>query len=105
MARASGAPPFGAWGPWVALPRAVLGVLVALLKGTMRVSVQELQQLHAAFDADVESVWSFESSVDKRSAEGGTSRSSVLHQIAKLKEWLATSATPHAASVPTAAAP
>jgi argininosuccinate lyase len=34
-------------------------------------------------------VWDFEQSVERRDAEGGTSRRAVLTQIAQLCEWLA----------------
>eukprot|EP00941_MAST-03F_sp_MAST-3F-sp1_P003040 g3040.t1 len=53
-----------------------------------QLKLQQLQQLHSAFEEDVTEVWKFESSVEARSAIGGTSRSSVLEQIAKLKKWL-----------------
>lgn len=50
----------------------------------------DLQNLHPAFAEDVHDVWSFEESVDRRDAEGGTSRRAVLAQIAQLRQWLAT---------------
>jgi argininosuccinate lyase len=52
-------------------------------------TVADLQGLHPAFDEDVIQVWDFEQSVERRDAEGGTSRRAVLTQIAQLCEWLA----------------
>lgn len=49
----------------------------------------DLQALHPVFEDDVHNVWSFEESVDRRDAEGGTSRRAVLAQIAQLRQWLA----------------
>lgn len=50
----------------------------------------QLRTLHPAFGDDVAGVWSFEASVEARSAEGGTARAAVLAQAAKLKAWIAT---------------
>jgi argininosuccinate lyase len=52
-------------------------------------TVAELQGLHPAFEEDVTQVWDFEQSVERRDAEGGTSRRAVLAQIAQLRTWLA----------------
>jgi argininosuccinate lyase len=52
-------------------------------------SLADLQKLHKAFAADVEEVWSFEQSVERRDVAGGTSRRAVLAQIAHLRSWLA----------------
>ena len=52
-------------------------------------TVVDLQGLHPAFEQDVTQVWDFEQSVERRDAEGGTSRRAVLAQIAQLREWLA----------------
>ncbi|GBG28213.1 Argininosuccinate lyase [Hondaea fermentalgiana] len=52
------------------------------------VTLEELKTLHSAFEEDVEKVWSFESSVESRDAQGSTSRRSVLQQTAAMKEWL-----------------
>jgi len=38
----------------------------------------DLAPLHPSFAEDVEQVWSFEESVERRSAAGGTSRTAVL---------------------------
>jgi argininosuccinate lyase len=51
-------------------------------------TLTELQTLHTSFEADVESVWSFENSVESRDAEGSTSRRSVLEQVEKMKGWM-----------------
>ncbi|MFN3980993.1 MAG: argininosuccinate lyase [Caldilinea sp.] len=51
--------------------------------------LSDLQKLHRAFDEDVSAVWSFDLSVERRDVEGGTSRRSVLAQIAHLRAWLA----------------
>ena len=55
-------------------------------------TLAELRTLHPAFEADVARVWEFEESVERRDAEGGTSRRAVLAQIEQLRAWLA--ATP-----------
>jgi argininosuccinate lyase len=52
-------------------------------------AVADLQGLHPAFEEDVVHVWDFEQSVERRDAEGGTSRRAVLAQIAQLRTWLA----------------
>ncbi|KAI7872384.1 argininosuccinate lyase [Spinellus fusiger] len=54
-----------------------------------QLSVEDLKTLHVSFEEDVASVWSFEASVEKRNAPGGTARSSVQAQIGQLKAWLA----------------
>lgn len=54
-----------------------------------QLSVADLQGLHPAFGEDVTAVWDFTVSVDRRDAEGGTSRRAVLAQVAQLREWLA----------------
>ena len=51
--------------------------------------LSDLQKLHRAFDEDVSAVWSFDLSVERRDVEGGTSRRSVLAQLAHLRAWLA----------------
>mmetsp|Transcript_13780 Transcript_13780/g.16129 ORF Transcript_13780/g.16129 Transcript_13780/m.16129 type:complete len:155 (+) Transcript_13780:85-549(+) len=53
------------------------------------VTLDELKSLHPAFEDDVEAVWSFESSVESRNAEGSTSKRAVLEAVDKLKIWLA----------------
>ena len=51
--------------------------------------VADLQALHPAFGDDVRTVWDFDTSVERRDAEGGTSRRAILAQIAQLRVWLA----------------
>ncbi len=51
-------------------------------------ALEDLQTLHDAFEDDVAQVWSFESSVEARDAEGGTSRRAVQAQIERLRTWL-----------------
>lgn len=51
-------------------------------------ALEDLRSLHPAFGADVCATWDFEQSVERRDAEGGTSRRAVLAQIACLREWL-----------------
>lgn len=52
-------------------------------------SLADLQSLHPAFTADVELVWDFERSTERRDAEGGSSRRAVEEQLQLLQEWLA----------------
>lgn len=52
-------------------------------------SLEDLLTLHHAFTEDVAGIWSFESSVEARDVEGGTSRRAVQAQIERLREWLA----------------
>ena len=48
-------------------------------------NLNDFKGLHPSFEEDIKNVWSFESSIDKRSAAGGTSRQTVLEQIKILK--------------------
>ncbi|KAI9320728.1 argininosuccinate lyase [Dichotomocladium elegans] len=52
-------------------------------------SVEDLKTLHPSFAADVAKVWSYETSIDNRTAIGGTSKVAVTEQIKKLQAWLA----------------
>ena len=52
-------------------------------------TVEDLQTLHRAFEADVAEVWNFDSSVERRDVDGGTSRRAVGVQIERLRSWLA----------------
>ena len=52
------------------------------------IPLQKLKELHSAFESDVDQVWDFTSSVEKRMSLGGTSQSNVLLQIQQLKEWI-----------------
>ncbi|KAI8815080.1 argininosuccinate lyase [Cladochytrium replicatum] len=66
-------------------------VRLAEEKGTSlgKLTVADLRTLHSAFEEDVNEVWDFGRSVEKRDAVGGTSKSAVLAQIEQLKKWLA----------------
>ena len=64
-------------------------VRVAEAKGCTiaEVPLDELKALNAAFDTDIKDVWSFETSVERRCSTGGTAKSSVLKQLAEIKEY------------------
>ena len=51
-------------------------------------TLKELKQLHVAFEADVQKVWDYEGSINRRDSVGGTSLGSVNEQISQLKQWL-----------------
>ncbi|KAJ4007216.1 argininosuccinate lyase [Fusarium irregulare] len=51
--------------------------------------LSDLKQISPQFEADITNVFDFERSVEKRSAYGGTSRSSVLEQIFAIEVYLA----------------
>uniref|UniRef100_UPI00358FF77A argininosuccinate lyase isoform X2 n=1 Tax=Myxine glutinosa TaxID=7769 RepID=UPI00358FF77A len=53
-----------------------------------QMSLEALRHVSPLFDQDVLAVWNFEHSVEQYKAAGGTSRSSVLQQITKLRQWL-----------------
>lgn len=50
--------------------------------------LEDLAPLHPKFEADVTSVWNFETSVERRNAPGGTSLQTVVKQIEDIKQWL-----------------
>ncbi|ORY89181.1 argininosuccinate lyase [Syncephalastrum racemosum] len=50
---------------------------------------EDFKSLHASFEDDVSKIWSYETSIDNRTAIGGTSKPAVLDQIQKLQGWLA----------------
>lgn len=52
-------------------------------------SLDDLRTLHDAFDEDVLDVWNFETSVERRDVDGGTSKRAVLAQVNQLRNWLA----------------
>ncbi|BFZ60788.1 argininosuccinate lyase [Saitoella coloradoensis] len=58
------------------------------LSGIDQISLEEYKKLHPAFEEDVKNVFDFESSVEKRTAKGGTSRKCVLEQIERIKKSL-----------------
>jgi argininosuccinate lyase len=49
----------------------------------------DLQKISPQFEADIADVFDFERSVERRSAQGGTSRSAVLGQISDIETYLA----------------
>jgi argininosuccinate lyase len=51
-------------------------------------TVDDLKPLCDAFEDDVVGVWSYEKSTESRDTEGGSSRRSVLEQVAKLRKYL-----------------
>ena len=53
-----------------------------------KLSVQQIQSVDERFDDDVKKCFNYERSVEMRSAKGGTSKASVLEQIAVLKDLL-----------------
>ena len=53
-----------------------------------KLSVQQIQSVDDRFDDDVKKCFNYERSVEMRSAKGGTSKASVLEQIAVLKGLL-----------------
>ena len=53
-----------------------------------KLSVQQIQSVDDRFDDDVKKCFNYERSVEMRSAKGGTSKASVLEQIAILKALL-----------------
>lgn len=61
----------------------LLGVSIA------EVGLEDLKQISPLFEADIAQVFDFEKSVERRSAQGGTSRSSVLAQIDAIEKLLA----------------
>lgn len=48
----------------------------------------DLEQISPQFEADIVDVFDFERSVERRTAQGGTSRSSVLGQISAIEAYL-----------------
>ncbi|KAG5763858.1 hypothetical protein H9Q69_012864 [Fusarium xylarioides] len=51
--------------------------------------LSDLQHISPQFEADIVDVFDFERSVERRSAQGGTSRNSVLDQISAVEAYLA----------------
>ncbi|CAM9642650.1 unnamed protein product [Discosporangium mesarthrocarpum] len=49
---------------------------------------EDLRTLHPSFEDDVQDVWNYETSVERKNAPGGTSRSTVMEQIAKMRAYL-----------------
>ncbi|KAK3749304.1 hypothetical protein QZH41_020080 [Actinostola sp. cb2023] len=53
-----------------------------------KLSVEDLKTISPYFEDDVKKVWHYEHSIEQYKAEGGTSKSAVKEQIAKLNQWL-----------------
>ena len=70
----------------------VAGEAVALAEkkscGISDLTLEDLRSLSELFEEDVAEVWSFDRSAELRCTEGGTAKSSVLEQVAKLKAYL-----------------
>ncbi|KAG2493597.1 hypothetical protein HYH03_008115 [Edaphochlamys debaryana] len=58
-------------------------------------SVADLKTIHPLFTEDVSAVWDFNRSAEMRDTEGGTSRRSVLEQVAKMRSYLGAEAPKH----------
>lgn len=48
-------------------------------------TLADLQTLSPAFEEDVQAVWSFDESVERRDATGGTSKRAVLEQVERIQ--------------------
>lgn len=51
-------------------------------------SLEEYKGLNALFEEDVEKVFDFEASVERRAATGGTARKCVLQQVEEVRKML-----------------
>lgn len=51
-------------------------------------SPDDLRTIHPDFADDVVDVWNFETSAERRNTEGGASKSSVLQQVQKLRDYM-----------------
>ncbi|KAJ3416834.1 argininosuccinate lyase [Chytridiales sp. JEL 0842] len=51
-------------------------------------TLADFKTLHAAFEADVTTLWDFEKSIENRNAIGGTSKATVLAQVTSLKDFV-----------------
>ncbi|PCD43665.1 hypothetical protein AU210_002755 [Fusarium oxysporum f. sp. radicis-cucumerinum] len=67
----------------LSLKRKEKGISIAELE------LPDLKQISPQFEADIVDVFDFERSVERRTAQGGTSRSSVLGQISAIEAYLA----------------
>ena len=71
----------------------IVGCIVRLSTDTKtpldKIPLSELQQICDKFEPDVSSVWSYEHSVERRNATGGTAKSQILSQIEKIRAYLA----------------
>jgi argininosuccinate lyase len=48
----------------------------------------QLKTLHEAFEEDVEEVWSYETSVERKDSTGGTSKRAVLEQVTTMRAYI-----------------
>ena len=48
----------------------------------------QLKTLHDAFEEDVEKVWSYETSVERKDSTGGTSKRAVLEQVTTMRTYI-----------------
>lgn len=66
----------------------ISGRIVALSENTEtpmdKLTLEQLQAIDSRFTADIVNAFEYESSVEAKSAKGGTSRSAVLQQIQEL---------------------
>lgn len=66
----------------------IAGQVVALAEKQGRpmdkLSLDELREVDSRFESDVSSVWEFETSVERKDSDGGTSKRAVLEQIKEL---------------------
>eukprot|EP00659_Diplonema_papillatum_P003126 gene3126-4918_t len=63
-------------------------VRVAEAKGVSisELPLADLKEISSTFEEDISQVWSFEASVERRNATGGTAKSSVLKQLEEIKK-------------------
>lgn len=70
----------------------VAGALVKLAEDKEtsidKISLEDMRKINPNFDEDIAAVFDFENSVERRSSEGGTGRSSILKQIQLFEEYL-----------------
>lgn len=51
-------------------------------------TVEDMKSVSDLFEADVMSVWNYESSVEQYTSTGGTAKSAVQSQISALREYI-----------------
>ena len=58
-------------------------------KGTTidKLTLKDLKAISEKFEEDIATVFDFESAVEKRSSQGGTSKSSVTEQVQAIRAW------------------
>ncbi|KAL8785339.1 MAG: hypothetical protein Q9213_003404 [Squamulea squamosa] len=76
----------------------ISGRVVALAekegKGMDELTTAQLQSIDKRFDDNVRECFDYEAAVEKRTAQGGTARSSVMEQIAVMRKFLETGVMP-----------